>query len=100
MAVIAHVVLQGVTPEQYDALRAKVDWLTIPPSGGLAHMTWWEGLDCHSVDAWDGEYAFQSFSLDRLEPAMAELGIQGTPWVTFHPAHEVFLPYAHTYRAT
>ena len=100
MAVIAHVVLQGVTPDQYDALREKVGWLTMTPNGAIAHMTWWEGLDCHNMDAWDGEYAFQSFANDRLGPAMAELGIEGSPWVTFHSAHEVFLPYAQTYRVT
>ena len=96
MAVIAHVVIQSITPDQYDAVRAKAEWLIVPPNGGLAHLTWWEGMDCHSVDAWDTEYSFQSFASDRLAPAMAELGIQGSPYVTFHPAHEVFLPYAIT----
>ena len=27
MAVIAHVILRGVTPGQYDAVRAKTGWL-------------------------------------------------------------------------
>jgi hypothetical protein len=27
MAVIAHVILRGVTPQQYDAVRAKAGWL-------------------------------------------------------------------------
>ena len=46
MAVIAHVILRGVTPQQYDAVRAsrlfffsKADWLEQAPDGGIAHLT-------------------------------------------------------------
>ena len=35
-----------------------------------------------------------AFSETRLGPAMAALGIQVEPRVTFHPAHEVFAPEA------
>jgi hypothetical protein len=96
MAVIAHVVLRGVTPEQYDQVRAEVGWLERVPNGGLAHLTWWEGADNHNVDAWDSEDAFQAFGNDRLGPAMAKLGINVQPDVTFHPAHEVYAPKAIT----
>lgn len=96
MAVVAHVVLRGVSPEQYDRVRSETGWLERPPAGGYAHVTWWEGGDCHNVDAWDSEEAFNTFSSDRLGPAMAQLGIDVTPEVTFHPAHEVFAPNAVT----
>ena len=43
MAVIAHVILHGVTPQQYDAVRAKAGWLEQSPDGGVAHLTWWAG---------------------------------------------------------
>jgi hypothetical protein len=45
MAVIAHVVLEGVTKEQYDAVRAECGWLDDQPVGGLGHLAWWEGND-------------------------------------------------------
>ena len=51
MAVIAHVVLRGVTRDQYDEVRSACGWLTEPPSGGIGHFTWWDGGDCHNVDA-------------------------------------------------
>lgn len=96
MAVIAHVVLPGVNPTQYDAVRAACGWLDRSPVGGLAHLTWWVGPDNHNLDAWESEEAFGAFGQDRLGPAMAQVGVNVEPQVTFHPAHEVFLPNAVT----
>lgn len=90
MAVIAHVVLRGVSPEQYDAVRKECGWLETPPTGGIAHLTWWEGADNHNMDAWESEEAFGTFGAERLAPAMARAGVDAQPEVTFHPAHEVF----------
>ena len=53
MTVIAHVILRGVTSGQYDAVRTKAGWLKQVPDGGIAHMTRWDGADCHNVDAWE-----------------------------------------------
>ena len=92
MSVIAHVLLRGVSPETYDRVRAEVGWLENTPVGGQAHLTWWEGDDCHNLDAWESEDAFNTFGMDRLGPAMAKLGVNVAPEVTFHPAHEVFTP--------
>jgi hypothetical protein len=92
MAVIAHVVLRGVSPAQYNQVRAEVGWLERRPDGGLAHLAWWEGDDNHNMDAWESEAAFEAFGQDRLGPAMAGLGIDVDPEVTFYPAHEVFTP--------
>jgi hypothetical protein len=92
MAVVAHVILRGVSPEQYDAVRAETGWLEDPPAGGYSHVAWWEGNDNHNVDPWDSEEAFQAFGENRLGPAMPKLGIDVAPEVTFHPAHEVYAP--------
>ena len=43
-----------------------------------------------------GEEAFNQFGQERLGPAMAKAGVQGELRVTFHPAHEVYLPQAVT----
>jgi hypothetical protein len=99
MAVIAEVVLEGVTPEQYDAVREACGWLQEPADGGLAHLSWWEGNVSHNVDAWESEEAFGAFSQDRLGPAMAKVGVDVEPTVTFFPAYEVFLPSAATITA-
>ena len=92
MAVIAHVILRGVSPETYDKIRAECGWLDAAPDGGLAHLSWFEGDVNHNLDAWESEAAFAAFGETRLGPAMAKLGVTPQPEATFHPAHEVFLP--------
>ncbi len=92
MAVVAHVILAGVSKEQYDQVRAAVGWLNEPPDGGISHVTWWEGEDCHNIDVWESEAAFSVFGDTRLGPGMAKVGIDVQPQVTFQPAHEVFTP--------
>jgi uncharacterized protein len=94
MAIIALVTLRGVTQDQYDALRAATGWLEHAPDGGLAHLTWWEGDDCHSLGAWESEAAFTEFTERRLGPGMAAAGLDVVPEVTLRAAHEVFTPQA------
>jgi hypothetical protein len=96
MAVVVHVVLSGVTKEQYDQVLAAVGWLEERPVGGLSHLTWWEGGDCHNIDAWESEEAFSNFGAERLGPGMAKIGVESQPQVTFYPAHEVYAPQAVT----
>ena len=100
MAVVAEVTLRGISREQYDAVRERTGWLERTPDGGLAHLTWWEGEDCHNLDGWESEAAFDAFGEQRLGPAMAELGLDVVPEVTFHPAHEIFTPRAGVVAAT
>ena len=90
----------GSRREQYDAVRARAGWLERTPDGGLAHLTWWEGEDCHNLDGWESEAAFDAFGEQRLGPAMAALGLDVVPEVTFHPAHEIFTPRAGVVAAT
>lgn len=92
MAVVVQVLLRGVSKEQYNAVRDEVGWLETAPDGGLAHLAWWEGDDNYNMDAWESEGAFGAFAETRLGPAMAKLGIDIQPEVSFHLAHEVFTP--------
>src|SRR5689334_8308162 len=91
MAVIAHVVVADITQDQYDQVRQAANWLNQPPHSRLSHVAWWEGNDCHYVDAWESEAEFQAFSANRVRPAMTQVGIVAQPQVTFYPAHEVFV---------
>jgi hypothetical protein len=96
MAVVAEIILRGLSKQQYNQVRDEVGWLERKPDGALAHLTWWEGEDCHNIDGWESEAAFDAFARDRLGPAMAALGINTQPEVTFHEAHEVYAPEALT----
>ena len=100
MTVIASVSLPGLTSEQYDQLRAAVGWLETAPDGGIVHMAWWEDNVARGADAWESEAAFNTFGETRLGPAMAALGIQSELQVSFHPAHEVYVPGAVTLTAS
>ena len=94
MPVVVHVVLSGLTNEQYDRVRTEVGWLDTPPTGGLSHVAWWEGDDCHGIDVWESEAAFNTFGETRLGPGMARMGIAIQPQATFHQLHEAFAPAA------
>ena len=100
MAIIAHILVPGVTSDQYDAVRTKVGWLDDHPTGGLGHFTCFEGGDCHNVDAWESEEALNEFAEKRLGPGMAAVGVNSAPQITLHPAHEVFTPKAVTITVT
>jgi len=100
MAVIADFILPGLSSDDYDRVRVAVGWLDEPPTGGIAHLTWWDGEDCHNIDAWENEDAMGAFIEARLGPAMAELGLAIEPRVTFHSAHEIFAPEATRITAT
>jgi hypothetical protein len=89
-----HVVVVVAFPPRQ--VRKPSGWLTTQPTGGLAHLAWWEGNDNHNMDAWESEAAFQAFGETRLGPAMAKAGVNVEPKVTFHRAHEVYLPEALT----
>jgi hypothetical protein len=67
---VKRVVLAGVTKEQDDKVRTTVDWLNRVPDGGISHVTWWEGNDCHNIDAWENEAAFNAVGGQRLRPAI------------------------------
>jgi hypothetical protein len=70
MTVIPHIVLRGVSSEEYDRVRAETGWIERPPDGGISHVTWWEGDDCHNIDDWEREEAFAKFgiALDQQWP--------------------------------
>ena len=79
----------GATPEQYDAMRAKVDWEGSPPDGGIQHVAWFDEGGMNIVDVWESEEQFNAFIQSQVMPGVAELGIPGQPEVTISPAHAV-----------
>ena len=91
MAVILEVVFPGLSPQQYDQLKDKVGWVESPPVGGISHLVWWEGDDCHGVDVWESTEAWAAFGQDRMGPAAVELGISMEATPVFRTAHEILI---------
>jgi hypothetical protein len=83
----------GVTPDQYDAVREEVAWEEQPPQGGILHVPWFADGALHITDVWETADDFQSFVSGRLMPIVQRLGIPGEPQVEIHPLHSrVFAP--------
>lgn len=83
---------EGVTPEQYDAVRAGVGWLDHPHPGGRIHIAAFSDNALHITDVWDSVEAFQAFANDRLLPVIQPLGLPGEPVIQFLPLHEAYCP--------
>jgi hypothetical protein len=87
MPVVMYMEWDGVTPEQYDEARTKVDWEQEVPDGAILHVPWFVEGGLRVVDLWDSPEHFQRFVDARLMPAVQEIGIAGEPRVEFNPLH-------------
>jgi hypothetical protein len=92
MATVMLMHWREATPEQYDQAREKVGWDRDVPDGAKLHVSGFGDDGLHVTDVWESEQAFNTFFAQRLQPAIAEIGIQGQPDVTFFPLHGVFAP--------
>jgi hypothetical protein len=82
----------GVTPEQYEEARSRVDWEGDVPDGAVLHVAGFDGDDLRVTDVWDSPEQFQRFVEERLMPVVQEIGIDGEPEVRFYPVQAIFNP--------
>jgi hypothetical protein len=80
----------GVTPDQYEEARSRVDWEGQPADGGLLHVAGFDGDALRVTDVWESPEHFQRFAEERLMPVVREIGLEGDPEVTFYPVQAVF----------
>ena len=93
MPVVMSMEWDGVTPDQYDAARERVNWEGDAPDGAILHVPWFVEGGLRVVDVWDSPEQFQRFSEERLGPVVQEIGIQGEPRVEFNELHSrIFAP--------
>ena len=80
---------EGLTPDQYDALREIVGWdRDIPPGMRLHVASFGDGV-LSMTDVWDSEELFGTFVQTRILPGLSQLGIPGMPDIITQAAHEV-----------
>ncbi|MEU0249237.1 hypothetical protein ABZ192_33925 [Streptomyces sp. NPDC006235] len=91
MAAVLSLRWAGVTPEQYDAMKAEVRWEEQVPDGLVLHVAWFEAGDLHVTDVWNAEADFRRFFAERLAPAVPKVGLPGEPEVRFAPVHRRFV---------
>ena len=77
----------GVTAEQYEEARSRVDWEGDPADGGLFHVAGFEGDDLRVTDVWESPEQFQRFADEHIAPITEEVGVPGPPEVTFYDVH-------------
>jgi hypothetical protein len=82
----------GVTPEQYEEARSRVNWEGDPADGGVLHVAGFDGDSLRVTDVWESPEHFQRFAEERLMPAVQEMGIEGEPEVSFYPVQNVWNP--------
>lgn len=82
----------GVTPAQYDRVRAAVGWETAVPTGAVIHLASFDKDGANITDVWESAEDFQNFVEQRLMSEVREAGITGDPQVQLHPLHACFNP--------
>jgi hypothetical protein len=82
----------GVTVEQYEAARERVDWEGDSPDGALFHVAAFEDGGIRVFDLWESGEQFQAFVESRLMPGVKEVGIEGEPDVTLLEVHRTWAP--------
>ena len=96
MSVIMSMRWSGVTPEQYDRTCELIDWDELPSLGGILHAASFDDGAMHVLDVWESQEHFQRFLETRLQPAIAQVGMEGQPEVEFRPLHSLWSQSAHT----
>ena len=79
MAIVAFMDWKGVTREQYDALRALVNWENEAPDGGLFHVAALTEDGLRITDLWASPEALEQFVERRLMPGVQQLGAIPAP---------------------
>lgn len=92
MAQVLKMRWEGVTPDQYEALRPIVRWESDPPEGLVFHVAWFRDGGMTVLDVWESPAQFDDFMNGRLMPGIQQVGLEGQPQVKWIEAHAYFNP--------
>jgi hypothetical protein len=81
-----------VTQTQYEAVMQELQLDVNPPAGGLFHVAGPMSGGWRVVDVWESAEAFQTFSEQRIMPAVKKVGISTQPRIEIYPAHNIYAP--------
>ncbi|HLF79374.1 MAG TPA: hypothetical protein VJB57_17970 [Dehalococcoidia bacterium] len=90
MAVVWILEWDGITPEQYEDLKSRVDWDGEPPAGLQHQVTAFSDKALILTQLWQSPDHVLRFMEDRLLPAIREMGINSMPRVDQYRVHSVF----------
>ncbi|HEX2272576.1 MAG TPA: hypothetical protein VHG90_01745 [Acidimicrobiales bacterium] len=92
MAIMVIIEWEGMTPENYDELRAAVGWLDQAPQGGRCHLVAFGDGGVRMTDVWDSAEDLQNFVDGKLMPEVRNLGLPDQARLTILPLHEMSVP--------
>jgi hypothetical protein len=92
LAILTMVEWDGVTQQQYEALRRLVNWEGDSPKGLSFHVAAFDEKGGHFVDNWETAEEFQGFIEGRLMPGAKQVGMPGEPRAQMFPVHALFTP--------
>jgi hypothetical protein len=90
MSTVIMVRLDGVTPAEYDSLRNLVEWDRNVPAGMQMHLASFDGDILRISEVWDSSDQYDAYARDRVNPALAQLGMTVEPQKIVSPAHCFF----------
>jgi hypothetical protein len=79
MAVLMMATMQGMTPEDYDAINRELNFPDEVPDGLLAHHAGKVEGGMQIVDVWESPEKFEAFMAGQLGPAGERAGVQPQP---------------------
>jgi hypothetical protein len=82
----------GITRDQYDQLRERVNWEQDVPNGLYFHVAAFDDKGLVLTEVWESPDHVQPFMDGRFLPAVRALGINSMPRVDLYPTHRVFMP--------
>lgn len=90
MAVAMFMHWPGMTPDQYDAVMARLALDANPAAGGVLHLAALTDEGLEVCDVWQTEQAFHGFLQQRWLPVVGELEISGEPEIKLVPLHNLY----------
>lgn len=77
MAVIMNQTLpDGIPIQMLDAVTKEMDVKADPPDGLIVHVHYEEGGRVRVTDVWESQQAYETFSEQRLRPAMEKVAAE------------------------
>jgi hypothetical protein len=92
MKVMLIIAWEGVTREQYDEVKSKVNWEGNVAPGAVLHVASFDDKGLRITDVWESEEDFTNFLQNRLMPVIQEMGITTQPKSEIYPLHDIFTP--------
>jgi hypothetical protein len=82
----------GITEKEYRAVMQELQLDSHPPKGALFHVAGFTQGALRVLDVWESAEAFQTFSDQRIMPAVKKVGITTQPKVEIYPAYNLYVP--------